>query len=189
MQVAGTRSFHAAAAALRRTFTIEFDFIDHTLRIRASDGATRTMTLAPRTVADFYREIGGLLDDMALHVKIWPMPVEVQSPIRCDKDTVHRSYDPDYANRFWRILVQTERVFDAARCPFIGKCSPVHFFWGSFDLAVTRFSGRPAPPRDGPAFMRDAYSHGEVISHGFGPAMKCSLEYAFFTRPVPDPPD
>ena len=187
MQVTARGLSTRALPHLRRTFTIEFDFIDHVLTIRASDGATRTMTLAPRTVADFYRDVGGLLDDMALHVKIWPMPVEIESPIRFDKDTVHRSYDPDYANRFWRILVQAERVFNAARCPFVGKCSPVHFFWGSFDLAVTRFSGRPAPPREGPAFMRDAYSH-EVISHGFWPGNEMLPEPVFYSYAVPEPP-
>ena len=187
MQVTARGLSTRALPHLRRTYTIEFDFIDHTLTIRASDGATRTMTLAPRTVADFYRDVGGLLDEMALHVKIWPMPVEIESPIRFDKDTVHRSYDPDYANRFWRILVQTERVFNDSRCPFVGKCSPVHFFWGSFDLAVTRFSGRPAPPREGPAFMRDAYSH-EVISHGFWPGNEMLPEPVFYSYAVPEPP-
>lgn len=171
----------------RRSFAIEFDLIDHQLVIRASDGTTRTLSLAPFSVADFYRDVMDTLRDMALPVTIWPMPVEIPSPIRFDEDTLHHSYDRDYAHRFWRALVQCERVLNAARCGFVGKCSPVHFFWGSFDLAVTRFSGRPAPPREGPAFMRDAYSH-EVISHGFWPGSEQLPEPAFYAYAVPEPP-
>jgi hypothetical protein len=171
----------------RRTFTMELDFIDHQLVTRSSDGVTRTLALAPRSVADFYRHVLAMLGDMALPVKIWPMPVEIPSPIRFDKDTVHVSYDRAYANRFWRILVQVERVLNATRCQFVGKCSPVHFFWGAMDLAVTRFSGRPAPAREGPAFMRDAYSR-EVISHGFWPGSGPVLEPAFYAYAVPEPP-
>jgi hypothetical protein len=139
-----------------RSFRVAFDFIDHQLVIEASDRDRRALPLAPRTVADFYREVMATLRDMALPVKIWPMPVEIPNPIRFDEDTVHRSYDPLYANRFWRILLRIQETLTASRCGFVGKCSPVHFFWGSFDLAVTRFSGRPAPPREGPAFMSDA---------------------------------
>jgi len=124
---------------------------------------------------------------MGLEVTIWPMPVEVPSPVRFDLDTVHAAYDPVFANRFWRILARVEEAFTWSRCDFIGKCSPVHFFWGSFDLAVTRFSGRPAPAREGPAFMRDAYSH-EVISHGFWPGSGPVLEPAFYAYAVPEPP-
>jgi hypothetical protein len=169
-----------------RSFAIEFDFIDHQLVIRASDGMTRTLALAPRTVADFYRVVMGMLRDMALPVKIWPLPVEIPSPIRFDEDTVHGSYDPAYAHRFWRIVARLEPILTAARCPFVGKCSPVHFFWGSFDLAVTRFSGRPAPAREGPPFMRDAYSH-EVISHGFWPGGGPVLEPVLYAYAVPEP--
>jgi hypothetical protein len=169
-----------------RSFTIEFDFIQHLLIVRISDGITRTLALAPRAVADFYRDVMNLLRELSLPVKIWPMPVEIPSPIRFDEDFERHSYDPLYANRFWRILVQCERVLNATRCSFVGKCSPVHFFWGSFDLAVTRFSGRPAPPREGPAFMRDAYSH-EVISHGFWPGSGPILEPAFYAYAVPEP--
>jgi hypothetical protein len=151
-----------------RSFTIEFDFVAHQLVIRASDGSTRTLPLAPRTVAAFYAEVMDTLRDMALPVKIWTVPSEVPSPIRFEQDTAHASYDAELANRFWRILVQVERVLTGTRCTFVGKCSPVHFFWGGMDMAVTRFSGRPAPPREGPAFMREAYSQ-EVISHGFWP--------------------
>jgi hypothetical protein len=169
-----------------RTFTMAFDFIDHQLVIETSDGDRRHLALAPRPVADFYREVMALLAAMGLQVRIWPMPVEIADPIRFDQDTVHHSYDPEWANRFWRILVQVERVFTASRCRFVGKCSPVQFFWGSFDLAVTRFSGRPAPPRDGPAFMREAYSH-EVISHGFWPGSGPLTEAAFYAYAVPEP--
>jgi hypothetical protein len=171
-----------------RSFTIEFDFIEHKLEIRASDGAVRTLALAPRSVADFYRDLMSTLRDMAIPVKIWPVPVEILTPpLRFDEDTVHHSYDPVQANRFWRILVQVERVFNMARCEFIGKCSPVHFFWGGFDLAVTRFSGGPAPEREGPAWMREAYSHA-VISHGFWPGSGPVLEPAFYAYAVPAPP-
>src|SRR5580700_10230236 len=172
-----------------RSFTIEFDFIEHQLVIRVSEGETRVLALRPQTVADFYREVMATLDGMGLPVKIWPMPVELQPPmttIRFDQDTVHRAYDPVYANRCWRIFSQAARVFSESQCRFVGKCSPVHFFWGGFDLAVTRFSGRTAPPREGPAFMRDAYSH-EVISHGFWPGGGLLLEPAFYSYAVPEP--
>jgi hypothetical protein len=123
---------------------------------------------------------------MQLPVRIWPMPVEIPNPIRFDEDTIHSSYDPVAANRIWRILTQCDRVFSQARGTFVGKSSPVHFFWGSFDLAVTRFSGRPAPPREGPAFMREAYSH-EVISHGFWPGSGPVQAPAFYAYAVPAP--
>jgi uncharacterized protein DUF5996 len=170
-----------------RTFTIEFDFIDHQLWIRASDGTTRALPLEPRTVADFYRNVMTLLREMDLPVTIWPMPVEIPSPVRFTEDTIHHSYDAEAANRAWRVFVQVERVLSGARCDFVGKCSPAHFFWGAFDLALTRFSGRPAPPREGPAFMREAYSH-EVISHGFWPGSDPVFEPAFYAYAVPAPP-
>ena len=170
----------------QRSFTIEFDFTDHRLVVRTSAGASRSLRLEPRSVAAFYHDLMALLHDMSLPVKIWPMPVEIPSPIRFEQDEVHRSYDPEFAHRFWRILVHVQRVFAAGRCRFVGKCSPVHFFWGSFDLAVTRFSGRPAPPREGPPFMREAYSH-EVISHGFWPGSGPVLEPAFYAYAVPEP--
>jgi hypothetical protein len=169
-----------------RSFTIEFDFIRHQLVIRASDGETRTLALRPQTVAHFYREVMRTLDEMSLSVKIWPMSVEVPSPCRCDLDVVNSSYDPVYAHRCWRILSQVARVLTVSQCAFVGKSSPVHFFWGAFDLAVTRFSGRPAPPREGPRFMRDAYSH-EVISHGFWPGSGPLLAPAFYAYAVPEP--
>jgi len=169
-----------------RSFTLEFDFIDHHLVVRTSDGDMRTLPLAPRSVAAFYAEVMALLAAMRLPVTIWKMPVEIPDPVAFDKDTAHASYDPVYANRFWRILVQIERVLTSARCRFVGKASPAQFFWGSFDLALTRFSGRPAPPRDGPAFMREAYSH-EVISHGFWPGSGPLLEPTFYAYAVPEP--
>ena len=169
-----------------RAFTMELDFVEHRLAIRSSDDTERFVEFAPRTVADFYGETMAVLTSMGLGVKIWPMPVEIPSPIRFTEDTVHRSYDPDAANRFWRIVAQVERILTDDRCRFVGKCSPTHFFWGSFDLAVTRFSGRPAPPMTGPAFMCDAYSH-EVISHGFWPGSGPVLEPAFYAYAVPAP--
>jgi hypothetical protein len=169
-----------------RSFTIEFDFISHELVIRTSDGERRTLPLSPRPVADFYGDVMATLRSLALPVRIWPVPVEIPAPIRFEDDTIHHSYDPELANRFWRILVQVHRVFTASRCGFVGKCSPVQFFWGSFDLAVTRFSGRPAPVMKGPAYMREAYSH-EVISHGFWPGSGPVLEAAFYAYAVPEP--
>jgi hypothetical protein len=169
-----------------RSFSIEFDFIDHRLIIRTSDGVIRATDLRPQTVAAFYDEVMALLDALALPVKIWPVAVEIPTPIRLDQDTTHHSYDREYVERFWRILHDVTQVLIAARCSFVGKASPVHFFWGSFDLAVTRFSGRPAPPRDGPAFMREAYSH-EVISHGFWPGSAPVMEPAFYAYAAPEP--
>lgn len=169
-----------------RSFTMEFDFIDHELVIRTTDGDRRTIKLEPKSVSEFYRELRTLLQAMSLPVRIWPMPVEIADPIPFKEDTKHQSYEPEYANRVWRILVQVERVLADSRCDFVGKCSPVHFFWGSFDIAVTRFSGRKAPPREGPAFMREAYSH-EVISHGFWPGSGPLLEPAFYSYAAPEP--
>ena len=170
----------------RRIFTLEFDFVDHQLVIDATDGARRTLPLKPQSVADFYRDVMATLNEMQLPVHIWTTPVEVPNPIPFEKDTMHASYEPEYANRLWRILVQSERVLSSARCRFVGKCSPAHFFWGGFDLALTRFSGRPAPDREGPEFMREAYSH-EVISHGFWPGGGPIQEPAFYAYAAPVP--
>jgi hypothetical protein len=170
----------------RRSFTMEFDFIDHRLVVRTSDGEERALKLEPRTVADFYRDVMALLKEMRLDVKIWPVAVEIPTAIRLDSDTEHHSYDPLFATKAWRIFSEIERVFTDARSSFVGKCSPANFFWGSFDLAVTRFSGRLAPPREGPAFMREAYSH-EVISHGFWPGSGPILEPSFYAYAVPEP--
>jgi hypothetical protein len=128
-----------------------------------------------------------MLGSLGLEVKIWTTPVEIPDPIPFEKDEVHASYDAEYANRFWRILVQTGRVFEEFRARFTGKCSPVHFFWGSFDLAVTRFSGRRAPEREGAdAITREAYSH-EVISHGFWPGSGAIQAPAFYSYAAPEP--
>jgi hypothetical protein len=169
-----------------RFFTLEFDFISHRLIIRTSDDFERFVKLEPRTVADFYRELVATLNDMGLAVKIWSMPVEIATPIRFEDDTVHGSYDPMFANRFWRIIAQLAHLLTEERCGFVGKCSPTHFFWGSFDLALTRFSGRRAAAPAGPAFVRDAYSH-EVISHGFWPGSGPLLEPALYAYAVPGP--
>jgi hypothetical protein len=169
-----------------RSFTIEFDFLDHELVVRASDGQRRTLPLRPQSVAEFHRRLMSLLEEMSLPVRIWPVAVEVPEPIRLDEDVAHAAYDGDAATRVWRINTAVARVLSAARAEFVGKCSPVHFFWGAFDLAVTRFSGRPAPPREGPAFMREAYSH-EVISHGFWPGSGPIREAAFYAYAVPEP--
>jgi Family of unknown function (DUF5996) len=171
-----------------RAFTIEFDFVDHHLVIRTAEGV-RSIELGPRTVADFYRDAMALLREMALPIKIWRMPVEIPAPIRFDEDVQHRSYDRDAANRFWRILVEIARVFTLARTRFVGKCSPVHFFWGSFDLAVTRFSGRRAPERPGADHMtREAYSH-ELSSCGFWPGTPGGpvAEPAYYAYMSPEP--
>src|SRR5437762_9154444 len=169
-----------------RSFTIEFDFVAHLLVIATTDDDVRMLKLEPRSVADFYAAVMATLRAMSLPVKIWSLPSEVLNPIRFEEDTQHHSYDPEYANRFWRILVQIEQVFSTACCTFVGKRSPAHFFWGGPDLALTRFSGRKAPPREGPAFMREAYSH-EVISHGFWPGSDALPETVFYAYSVPEP--
>jgi hypothetical protein len=167
-------------------FEIEFDFIDHRLRIECSEGAAKTLALRPQSVADFYREVMKALSDLGIQVKIWTMPVEIPHPTRFTEDHEHKSYDSEYANRFWRALVKVDGVLKEFRARFIGKVSPVHFFWGSFDMAVTRFSGRRAPEREGAdAMTREAYSH-EVISHGFWPGNK-DIEAAFYSYTTPEP--
>ena len=169
------------------TFEIEFDFIHHRVSVRTSWDAEKQIALAPRSVADFYREFMSTLKSMDIDVKIWPMPVEISNPIRFDLDTQHASYDPEYANRFWRVLVIIEKIFLEFRSRFIGKSSPVHFFWGSFDLAVTRFSGRRAPERpDADPITREAYSH-EVISAGWWPGSGEVQNPAFYAYAAPEP--
>jgi hypothetical protein len=170
-----------------RAMAATFDFIDHQLVIRCSDGGTERVALEPRTVADFYAAVMEALRRMGIRVRIWPMPVEIPNPVRFDQDTVHRSYDANAAHAHWRILVTIKPVFERFRGGFIGKCSPAHFFWGSFDLAVTRFSGRRAPARPGAdAITREAYSH-EVISHGFWPGGGPVEEPAFYAYAAPEP--
>lgn len=170
-----------------RSFEIEFDFIDHQLIIRTSEGDSKQIALAPRSVADFYAELMAMLRSLGIEVEIRARPDEVPDPIPFAEDRVHAAYDPEYANRFWRILVQADRIFKDFRARFIGKCSPVHFFWGSFDLAVTRFSGRRAPEREGAdSITREAYSH-EVISHGFWPGSGNIQAPAFYAYAAPEP--
>ncbi len=148
---------------------IEFDFVSHNLLFRLSSGANLSLPLRAQTVADFYAEYQRALAVLGVSVHIYPTPVEVKSPIPFAEDREHGSYEPEYAHRFWRALVHIDQIFQQFSSRFIGKVSPVHFFWGSFDLAVTRFSGRPAPPRkDADPITREAYSH-EVISAGFWP--------------------
>jgi hypothetical protein len=170
-----------------RMFEIYFDFIDHKLVLETNDGLIKTLALRPISVADFYREFMEMLQSAEINVKIWKMPVEIPDPIAFDKDHVHASYDPEYANRFWRVLVSSSRVLTEFRSRFIGKNSPVHFFWGSFDLAVTRFSGRRAPPREGAdAITVEAYSH-EVSSVGFWPGNNTQAAL-FYSYAAPAPP-
>jgi len=168
-------------------FEVQFDFIDHKLIIQTDHQTSRVIALKPRSVADFYREFMSALDSLGIHVKIWKMPVEIANPIPFDQDTQHASYDLEYANRFWRILVASDAVLKEFRAEFIGKSSPVHFFWGSFDLAVTRFSGRRAPERPGAdPITREAYSH-EVISCGFWPGGGDVKEASYYTYAAPEP--
>ena len=172
----------------QRTLNMTFDFLHHELVAQCSDGGIRSIPLAPRSVAVFYRDTLGMLHEMGIDVKIWTMPVEIPDPIRFELDTTHASYDPEYAQRFWRILVRTAQVMQELRGRFIGKCSTVHFFWGSFDLAVTRFSGGKAPARPGAdPVTREAYSH-EVISHGFWPGGGTVPSAAFYAYAAPEPP-
>jgi hypothetical protein len=169
-------------------FEVEFDFIHHDLIIQASWGPSKTLSLAPRSVADFYAEFLAALRSLGINVKIWRMPVEIPNPIAFDQDTQHASYDPEYAHRFWRILILSDTIFKEFRANFIGKDSPVHFFWGSFDLAVTRFSGRRAPERpEADSITREAYSH-EVISAGFWPGGGEIKGPTFYAYAAPEPP-
>jgi len=171
-----------------RTFEIRFDFIHHTLGIETCEGLKKQIELRPRSVADFYQEVMESLQALALDTKIHASPDEVANPIPFAGDVTHKSYDPEFAQTFWRILVTVDSVFKEFRGRFIGKCSPVHFFWGSFDLAVTRFFGRRAPERPGADFMtREAYSH-EVISAGFWPGGGEIKGPAFYAYAAPEPP-
>jgi hypothetical protein len=176
-----------------RLVEIEFDFLDHALQIRSSDGASRQVQLAPRTVADFYADYMSKLRSLNIEPRIWKMPVEVPDPIPFDQDRVRAAYDPKYAQRLWRVLVSVDAVCQIFRSRFIGKSSPVHFFWGSFDLALTRFSGRRAPERNDPdpvlrKIMREAYSH-EVISAGWWPGGGPVNDAAFYAYAAPVPPE
>ncbi len=171
-----------------RTFEINFDFIDHELRIETCEGLTKQIDLRPMSVAEFYQQLMDSLHALAIDVKIHATPDEVANPIPFAEDTTHKSYDPESAHTFWRILVTVDSIFKEFRGRFIGKCSPVHFYWGSFDLAVTRFSGRRAPERPGAdAITREAYSH-EVISAGFWPGGGDIKGPAFYAYASPEPP-
>jgi hypothetical protein len=172
-----------------RSFEIQFDFIEHNLLIIINDGRNKTLPLIPRSVAEFYDEFMTSLQALDIQVEIDTLPAEVKNPIRCDVDHVHTAYDPEYANRFWRVLLQTQMVMQRFRSSFLGKSSPIHFFWGSFDLAYIRFSGRRAPERpDADHMTREAYSH-EVISCGFWPGNAEAPEAVFYAYSVPEPLD
>jgi hypothetical protein len=173
-----------------RAFQIDLDLLEHRLEIAVSDGSSATMTLTARPVADFHRELTGHLDALGLSTPIWTMPVEIPGAIPFDTDVQHTAYDPDAAQRFWRALIQMTRVFEVFRGRFLGKVSPVHLFWGALDLAVTRFSGRTAPPHPGgapncgPHVMHEAYSH-EVSSAGYWPGPDGEGVFYSYAYPVP----
>jgi len=184
----GTSAIHAQGGIV----DIDFDFVDHRLVIRSSEGPDRGFALVPMSVASFHRRLMGELQAAGLQVTINLLPNEVQSPIRFPDDEVHASYDGEAVHRFWRALLQVDRVFKVFRTSFLGKCSPVHFFWGSFDLAVTRFSGRAAPVHPGgfpglpDPVTREAYSH-EVSSAGFWPGNDANPAAALYAYAYPSP--
>jgi hypothetical protein len=175
-----------------RIFQIDFDFIDHQLTVQTSDGSSGRIKLRPQSVAAFHASLMAEMSRLGLKVRICKKPNEVVDPIPFDRDEIHRAYDPGYANRFWRILLQVDRVFKKFRAGFIGKCSPAHYFWGAADLAVTRFSGRRAPEHPGgiphlPDWVtREAYSH-EVSSCGFWPGGGAIAYPAFYSYAYPQP--
>jgi hypothetical protein len=174
-----------------RTLQIDFDFVDHLLQVEATDAGRRTIPLKPMTVAEFYRLVMSALEILDTPVRIWPVPVEIANPIPFEQDDAHKDYDAEYAQRFWRILLQTTRGISDFRARFQGKVSPVHLFWGALDLACTRFSGRTAPvhpsmPGLADHVTRDAYSH-EVSSCGFWPGMP-GVEPLFYSYAYPEPP-
>ena len=175
-----------------RTFQIDFDFVNHQLAVLSSDGGSAGLALEPQSVATFYARLMAEMGRLGLQVKINPRPNELADTLHFDQDELHRAYDREYANRFWRVLVQSDRVLKEFRARFIGKCSPVHFFWGAPDLAVTRFSGRRAPQHPGgvpnlPDWVtREAYSH-EVSSCGFWPGGGAIPYAAFYSYAYPEP--
>jgi hypothetical protein len=170
-----------------RALEVAFDFLDHQVVVLTSDGARRAIPLRPRSVADFYRAYTAMLADVGTPVRLWPVPVEITDPIPFAEDERHATYDAAAAQRWWRILVQADRLLKRFRGRFLGKSSPVHFFWGAFDLAVTRFSGRRAPARPGAdRMMQEAASH-EEISAGFWPGSGDVAEPAFYAYVVPEP--
>jgi Family of unknown function (DUF5996) len=174
-----------------RSLQIDFDFLEHMLVVETDDGARRIIPLKPMTVAAFYHELMAALDSLGMPVRIWPIPVEVSIPIRFSDDYVHQAYDAEFAQRFWRILLQATRVITVFRSRFTGKVSPIHLFWGALDLACTRFSGRTAPEHPSVPGLcdrvtRDAYSH-EVSSCGFWPGDP-GIEPFFYSYAYPEPP-
>jgi hypothetical protein len=170
-----------------RSFELRFDFLKHQLMLETSDGGMKVLPLNAKSVADFYQEFMSMLRAENINVKIWHMPVEIPNPIPFEQDRVHSSYDRKSVEKFWRILLSVDAIFNQFRSRFIGKSSPVHFFWGSFDLAVTRFSGRRAPERaDADAITREAYSH-EVSSVGFWPGASGMSDAAFYSYAAPEP--
>ena len=175
------------------TFELLFDFHNHQLIFETSDGAVEQLALAPMSVARFYSEVTDRLGRLGIKIHIWTMPSEIEHAVPFDQDHTHAQYDPVMVRRFWEALVQADRVFKNFRSRFIGKVSPVHFFWGSFDLAVTRFSGRRAPPPGGVSpniagwVMAEAYSH-EVSSCGFWPGNGGYGRAAFYVYAYPEPP-
>ena len=172
----------------RRALEVQFDFIAHKILIETSEGRVVAMAMEPQSVADFYRKFMAVLGELGVSVHIRTTPCEIPNPIPFEQDHVHSAYDPEAAHRFWRILVWVDEIFKEFRGRFQGKASPVHFFWGSFDLAVTRFSGRPAPERPGAdSITREAYSH-EVSSAGFWPGGGDIKGPAFYSYAAPEPP-
>ena len=175
-----------------RAFQIDFDFIAHQLNIQCDNGRVAGFPLEPQSVAVFYRRLRAEMKKLGLEVKIYPKPNEVSDAIPFDQDEAHASYDPDYASRFWRVLLQSDRIFKIFRARFVGKCSPVHFFWGAPDLAVTRFSGRLAPAHPGGVpnlpdrVAREAYSH-EVSSCGFWPGGGAIAYPVYYSYAYPEP--
>ena len=171
-----------------RIFQVDFDFIDHRLDIHVSDGGSRSIPLVPGSVADFYQELMGALKDLGIQVRITTNPVEVENTIPFDQDRVHSSYDSEYVSRWWRILLQTDRLLQRYRSRFVGKSSPVLFWWGSFDLSEARYSGRPAPERDWPFRWMKLGGNEEQACAGFWPGSGSVHEPAFFAYTYPEPP-
>jgi hypothetical protein len=169
-------------------FQVDFDLIDHRLDIDLSDGTSRTIALEPCSVADFYRTFMAALEELGIHVQITTNPVEVENTIPFDQDTVHNSYDPEYVTRWWRIALQVDRLLQRYRTPFVGKSSPVLFWWGTFDLSETRFSGRPAPEKEWPARWMTLGADQEHASAGFWPGSGKVQAPAFFAYTYPEPP-
>lgn len=184
-----TRGLTTSPIPYRNTpLELYFNLLDHQLVLETSNGSRKQLQLTSMSVAEFYKEVMSMLLSSGIEVKIWRMPVEVPNPIPFDEDRLHRTYDPDAAQRFWRILLSTQCLFEEFRSRFLGKCSPVHFFWGSFDLAISRFSGRRAPERPGAdRVTREAYSH-ELSSVGFWPGSGHIAGPAFYSYTAPEPP-